>query len=105
MRYAQEEIEASESDGEKNIERMTFRPYDALVPNDDGCAKEYPLSFIWSDFKDSCIRYTMATGSCKTGLRFLHVRYSANIVRPERGRRSPMSVTNVDLGMPFLKEI
>jgi hypothetical protein len=46
VRYPQEELEASESDGEKNIERMTFRPYDALVPNNDGYAKEYRLSFI-----------------------------------------------------------
>jgi hypothetical protein len=52
VRYAQEELEASESDGEKNIERMTFRPYDALVPNDDGYVKEYPLRFIYADFKD-----------------------------------------------------
>lgn len=57
VRYPQEGLEASESDGEKNIERMIFRPYDALVPNNDGYVKEYRLSFIWADFKDSCIRY------------------------------------------------
>jgi hypothetical protein len=52
VRYAQEELEASEANREKNIEHMTFRPYDALVPNDDGYVKEYPLRFIYADFKD-----------------------------------------------------
>lgn len=74
LRYAQEPVEASESDGEKNIERVTFKAYDALVPYKDGYAKEYPVNFDCADIKDGCICYTVTTGSCKTGLRFLHVR-------------------------------
>jgi hypothetical protein len=72
LRYAQ--ATAVDSDG-KNIERVTFRPYDALVPNKDGNAKEYPVSFGSADIKDDgCIHYTVTTGSCKTGLAFLPVR-------------------------------
>jgi hypothetical protein len=73
LRYAQEAVEASEPDREKNVECIIVRPYDALIPNKDGYAKEYPLSFICADIKYSCVRYTVTTGSCKTGLRFLHV--------------------------------
>jgi hypothetical protein len=71
LRYAQAAVD---SDG-KNIERVTFRPYDALVPNKDGNAKEYPVSFVSADTKDDgCIHYTVTAGSCKTGLAFLRVR-------------------------------
>jgi hypothetical protein len=66
--------EASESDEEENIERMTSRPCDALVPNNDGHAKGYPLRFICADFEDGCIHYALTTGSCKTALRFPQVR-------------------------------
>jgi hypothetical protein len=72
LRYAQAAA-AADSDG-KNIERVTFRPYDALVPNKDGNAKEYPVSFGCADINDGCIRYTVTAGSCKTGLAFLPVR-------------------------------
>jgi hypothetical protein len=74
VRYAEEVPEASESDEEENIERMTSRPCDALVPNNDGHAKGYPLRFICADFEDGCIHYALTTGSCKTALRFPHVR-------------------------------
>jgi hypothetical protein len=72
LRYAQAAAE-EDSDG-KNIERVTFRPYGALVPNKDGNAKEYPVSFGCADIKDGCICYTVTAGSCKTGLAFLPVR-------------------------------
>ena len=74
VRYTQDELEASESDGEKNIERMTFKSYDALVPNDDGYAKEYPLRLSARISKIVVYGNTVTTGSCKTGLRFLYVR-------------------------------
>lgn len=32
-----------ELDKEENIEHVIFKPYDTLVPNKDGYAKEYPL--------------------------------------------------------------
>jgi hypothetical protein len=71
LRYAQAAVD---SDG-KNIERVTFRPYDVLVPSKDGNAKEYPVSFGCADIKDDgCIHYTVTAGSCKTGLAFLPVR-------------------------------
>jgi hypothetical protein len=75
LRYAQKPGGTSEFDKEKNIERMTFKPYDVLVPNKNpDFAKEYPVSFDAADIKDGCICFTVTTGSCKTGLRFLHVR-------------------------------
>ena len=33
-----------ELDKEENIEHVIFKPYDALVPNKDGYAKEYLLA-------------------------------------------------------------
>lgn len=68
------EIEVPEFDKEKNIERVIFKPYNALVPNKDGYAKEYPVSFDCANIKDGCICYTVTIGSCKTGLLFLHTR-------------------------------
>jgi hypothetical protein len=70
LRYGQV---AADSDN-KNIEHVTFRPYNALVPNKDGHNKEYPVSFGRADINDCCIRYSVTAGSCKTGLAFLPVR-------------------------------
>jgi hypothetical protein len=33
LRYVQESVEVPEFDKDKNIERMIFKAYDALVPN------------------------------------------------------------------------
>jgi hypothetical protein len=74
LRYAQEPVEVPEFDKEKNIEGVIFKTYDALVPNKDGYAKEYPVSFDRANIKDGCICYTVTNGSCRTGLRFLHAR-------------------------------
>ena len=74
LRYAQEPAEVPKSDKEKNIEHMIFKPYDALVPNKDGYAKEYPVSFDCVSIKDGCICYSVINGSCRTGLLFLHSR-------------------------------
>jgi hypothetical protein len=74
LRYAQEPVEVPEFNKEKNIERVTFKPYDELVSNKDGHAKEYPVSFNCANIKDGCICYTVKNGSCRTGLRFLHAR-------------------------------
>jgi hypothetical protein len=64
----------SKFDKEQNIERVTFKPYDALVPNNDDYAKGYPVSFECANIKDGCICYTVTNGPCRTGLRFLHAR-------------------------------
>jgi hypothetical protein len=74
LRYAQEPAEVPKSDKEKNIEHMIFKPYNALVPNTDGYAKEYPVSFDCVNIKDGCICYSVINGSCRTGLLFLHSR-------------------------------
>jgi hypothetical protein len=73
LRYAQELVEEPEFDKEKNMEYMIgLKPYNALVPNKDGYAKEYPVSFGRANIKDGCICYTITNGSCRTGLHFLH---------------------------------
>jgi hypothetical protein len=72
LRYAQ----VADSD-DKNIERVIFRPYDALVPNKDGHDKEYPVSFGHADINnddDDSIHYRVTTGSCNKGLAFFPVR-------------------------------
>jgi hypothetical protein len=74
LRYAQELVEVPEFDKEKNIERVIFKPYNALVPNKDGYAKEYPVSFDCANIKDGCVCYSVTNGSCRTGLHFLHAR-------------------------------
>jgi len=75
LRYEQELIKVSAEFGkEKNIEHVIFKPYDALVPNKDGFAKEYPVSFDCANIKDSYICYTVKNGSCSRGLHFLHAR-------------------------------
>ena len=74
LRYVQESVEVPEFDKDKNIERIIFKAYDALVPNKDGYAKEYPVSFDCANIKDGCICYTVTNGSCSTGLCFLHAR-------------------------------
>lgn len=55
LRYAQEPAEVQEFDKEENIEHVIFEPYDALVHNKDGYAKEYPVSFDCASIKDSCL--------------------------------------------------
>jgi hypothetical protein len=74
LRCVQESVEVPGLDKEKNIERMTFKAYDALVPDKDSYAKEYPVSFDCANIKDGCICYTVTNGSCRTGLHFLHAR-------------------------------
>jgi hypothetical protein len=54
LRYAQ----VADSD-DKNIERVTFRPDDALVPNKDAHDKEYPVSFGRADINDDGWMYTL----------------------------------------------
>jgi hypothetical protein len=73
LRYVQELIKVSQEFGkEKNIEHVIFKPYNALVPNKDGFAKEYPVNFDCANIKDGCICYTVKNGSCSRGLHFLH---------------------------------
>jgi hypothetical protein len=70
------QIESGLTNAHKNsIESRTLRPYDALVPNRDGYAKEYPVIFFRrSDVKDNSLAYIVTHGSCKIGLRYISAR-------------------------------
>ncbi|HEX2067099.1 MAG TPA: hypothetical protein VHF08_00180 [Nitrososphaeraceae archaeon] len=48
---------------------ILFRPYDALIPNSEGAAMEYPISFANCKIKDDgCISYDIFNGICRKGL-------------------------------------
>jgi hypothetical protein len=51
---------------------ILFRPYDALIPNSEGAAMEYPISFANCKIKDtdSCISYDIFDGICRKGLEY-----------------------------------
>jgi hypothetical protein len=51
---------------------ILFRPYDALIPNSEGAAMEYPISFANCKIKgdDGCITYDIFDGICRKGLRY-----------------------------------
>jgi hypothetical protein len=55
---------------------ILFRPYDALIPNSEGAAMEYPISFANCRIKedDGCISYDIFDGICRKGLG-----YSVNV--------------------------
>jgi hypothetical protein len=74
LRYVQESDEVLGFDKEKNIKRMIFKAYDALVSDKDSYAREYPISFGCANIKDGCICYTVTNGSCRAGLHFLRAR-------------------------------
>ena len=75
LKYAQEWINVvPEFDKEKNLENVIFKLGDALVPNKDRFAKEYPVCFDCANIKDGCICYTAKNGSCSRGLRLLQAR-------------------------------
>jgi hypothetical protein len=52
-------------------ENLAFDPFNAFVSNLDGHARGYPVTFADVGIKDGCICYTLAPGSCSTGLSFL----------------------------------
>jgi hypothetical protein len=51
---------------------ILFRPYDALIPNSEGAAMEYPISFANCKIKeaDGCISYDIFDGICRKGLEY-----------------------------------
>jgi hypothetical protein len=80
LRYAQEPAEVQESDKEENIEHVIFKPYDALVHNKDGYAKNILLALTAQASRIAvCMCYTVTNDSCRTGSRFLHACSIANI--------------------------
>ena len=56
------------SDGEA----ITYRPYNALIPNNEDSGKQYPISFDNARIKkeDGCICYNIGSGNCNTGLTY-----------------------------------
>jgi hypothetical protein len=53
-------------------ESVTYRPYNALIPNKEGSNIQYPISFhnVRIKKEDGCICYNIASGNCNTGLRY-----------------------------------
>jgi hypothetical protein len=58
--------------GPSNSKSIVFRPYNALIPNNEGLAKQYPISFDNPRIKedDSCICYNILDGLCTSGLSY-----------------------------------
>jgi hypothetical protein len=56
----------------EDVRSILFRPYNALLSNSDGLAKQYPISFANSKVKedDGCICYDILDGVCTNGIRF-----------------------------------
>ena len=60
------------ADEPSNVEAITYRPYDALIPNNEGSGKRYPISFDNTGIKkeDGCICFNVGSGNCDTGLTY-----------------------------------
>ena len=58
--------------GYSDPKSILFRPYDVLVPNSEGAAMEYPISFANCRKKedDGCISYDIFDGICRKGLEY-----------------------------------
>jgi hypothetical protein len=70
------EVEVSQllfglSDNSADEYSITFYPYGALMPNDDGSRTLYPASMQNLKIKDDgCISYHITSGRCSTGMRY-----------------------------------
>lgn len=60
------------ADDPGDLEAITFRPYNTLIPNNEDSGKQYPISFDNAGIKkeDGCIRYNVGPGNCNTGLTY-----------------------------------
>lgn len=56
--------------GQCNSGQINYRPYNALLPNKDRYALQYPISFGTPSIKNDCICYIIMQGNCNTGLKF-----------------------------------
>ena len=59
------------SDNPSDPESIVYRQYNALVPNSEGHAMQYPISFQNTRIKDGYMCYNISLGSCKTGISYL----------------------------------
>jgi hypothetical protein len=57
-------------DNPSDSESIIYRPYNALIPNNEGSNIEYPISFYDVKIRDDCVCYSVAPGTCKVGLQY-----------------------------------
>jgi hypothetical protein len=50
------------NDSYANLDALTYHSYDQLIPNREGIAKEYPISFNSFDVKNGFIAYRISSG-------------------------------------------
>lgn len=58
--------------GSSDPKSILFKPYHALIPNHEGVAQQYPISFANPRIKedDGCICYDITDGACRSGMRY-----------------------------------
>ena len=59
------------SDNPSDPESIVYGRYNALVPNSEGHAMQYPISFQNTRIKDGYMCYNINLGSCKPGISYL----------------------------------
>jgi hypothetical protein len=59
------------SDNPSDPESIVYGRYNALVPNSEGHAMQYPILFQNTRIKDGYMCYNISLGSCKTGISYL----------------------------------
>jgi len=66
------QLEYGLADDPSDLESITYRPYNALIPNNEGLDKQYPISFDNVRIKkdDGRICYNVGSGRCNTGLTY-----------------------------------
>jgi hypothetical protein len=57
-------------DNHSDSESIIYRPYNALIPNNEGSNIQYPISFYDVKIRDDCVCYNVASGTCKVGLQY-----------------------------------
>jgi hypothetical protein len=57
-------------DNPLDSESIIYRPYNALIPNNEGSNIQYPISFYDVKIRDDCVCYNVASGTCKVGLQY-----------------------------------
>jgi hypothetical protein len=55
-----------------DLQSIIYRPYNVLIPNNEGSNVQYPVSFHNARIKDGCICFNIASGNCNTGLTYNH---------------------------------
>jgi len=58
------------SDNPSDPESITYGPYNALVPNNEGSNTQYPISFHNPRIESGCICYEVKSGNSKSGMKY-----------------------------------